>query len=112
MQDIRGTAVIRKGPLPEWKGVDSSRLDQIGHIDPIPNPYMENAPCATDAAVEPENRKRLLCSHRNLPWEKPMCCCLRMKSEKLIVLYAHTSRILHHETNPGLCACAIATTWR
>ncbi|MCV5180499.1 YgiQ family radical SAM protein, partial [Escherichia coli] len=49
MQDIRGTAVIRKEPLPGWKGVDSSKLDQIGRIDPIMNPYMEGAPCSDDA---------------------------------------------------------------
>ena len=33
-----------KEPLPGWKGVDSSKLDQIGRIDPIPNPYMEGRP--------------------------------------------------------------------
>ena len=32
-----------------------------------------------------------------------MCCCLRMKVKADRVLYAHTSRIEHHETNPG-CA--------
>ncbi|MGL6295379.1 MAG: YgiQ family radical SAM protein, partial [Plesiomonas sp.] len=49
MQDIRGSAVMRKEALFDWKGVDSTRIDQPGHIDPIPNPYMEDAPCATDA---------------------------------------------------------------
>ncbi len=53
MQDIRGTAVIRKEPLPGWRGVDSSKLDQIGRIDPIPNPYMEGAPCADDEGTAP-----------------------------------------------------------
>lgn len=53
MQDIRGTAVIRKEPLPGWRGVDSSKLDQIGRIDPIPNPYMEGAPCSDDEGTAP-----------------------------------------------------------
>ena len=35
MQDIRGTAVMRKEALPGWSGVDSTRLDQLGRIDPI-----------------------------------------------------------------------------
>ena len=108
MQDIRGTAVIRKGPLPEWKGVDSSRLDQIGHIDPIPNPYMENAPCATDAAVEPEQPKAVFVQPpKPKPWEKTYVLLPsyeKVKADR--VLYAHTSRILHHETNPG-CARAL-----
>ena len=39
MQDIRGTAVIRKEPLPGWRGVDSTAIDKVGKIDPIPNPY-------------------------------------------------------------------------
>ncbi|MGB0986767.1 MAG: YgiQ family radical SAM protein, partial [Pseudoalteromonas spongiae] len=39
MHDIRGTAVIRKEPLPGWRGSDSTAIDKIGKIDPIPNPY-------------------------------------------------------------------------
>ncbi len=39
IQDIRGTAVIRKEPLPGWRGSDSTAIDKIGKIDPIPNPY-------------------------------------------------------------------------
>ncbi len=31
MQDIRGTAVIRKELLPGWQGVDSTHLD-LSHI--------------------------------------------------------------------------------
>ena len=57
MQDIRGTAVIRKEPLPGWRGVDSSKLDQIGRIDPIPNPYMEGAPAAMTKAPRRWNRR-------------------------------------------------------
>ncbi|TMP78327.1 YgiQ family radical SAM protein, partial [Pseudoalteromonas ruthenica] len=39
IQDIRGTAVIRKEPLPQWRGSDSTAIDKVGKIDPIPNPY-------------------------------------------------------------------------
>ncbi len=111
MQDIRGTAVIRKEPLPGWRGVDSSKLDQIGRIDPIPNPYMEGAPCSDDegtAPVEQEAKPILVQPPKQKPWEKTyvkLPAFERVKEDK--VLYAHASRILHHETNPG-CARALS----
>ncbi|MGB6187279.1 MAG: YgiQ family radical SAM protein [Aeromonas molluscorum] len=111
MQDIRGTAVIRKEPLPEWRGVDSSKLDRIGRIDPIMNPYMEGAPCSDDegtAPMEQEAKPILVQPPKQKPWEKTyvkLPAFERVKEDK--VLYAHASRILHHETNPG-CARALA----
>ncbi|AHX62085.1 YgiQ family radical SAM protein [Aeromonas media] len=111
MQDIRGTAVIRKEPLPGWRGVDSSKLDQIGRIDPIMNPYMEGAPCSDDegtAPVEQEAKPILVQPPKQKPWEKTyvkLPAFERVKEDK--VLYAHASRILHHETNPG-CARALS----
>lgn len=111
MQDIRGTAVIRKEPLPGWRGVDSSKLDQIGRIDPIPNPYMEGAPCADDegtAPMEQEAKPILVQPPKQKPWELTyvkLPAFERVKEDK--VLYAHASRILHHETNPG-CARALS----
>ncbi|MFM5148902.1 YgiQ family radical SAM protein [Aeromonas rivipollensis] len=111
MQDIRGTAVIRKEPLPGWRGVDSSKLDQIGRIDPIMNPYMEGAPCSDDegtAPVEQEAKPILVQPPKQKPWENTyvkLPAFERVKEDK--VLYAHASRILHHETNPG-CARALS----
>ncbi|MDX2126361.1 MAG: YgiQ family radical SAM protein [Aeromonas hydrophila] len=111
MQDIRGTAVIRKEPLPGWRGVDSSKLDQIGRIDPIPNPYMEGAPCADDEGTAPaaqEAKPILVQPAKQKPWEQTyvkLPAFERVKEDK--VLYAHASRILHHETNPG-CARALS----
>jgi uncharacterized radical SAM protein YgiQ len=107
MQDIRGTAVIRREALPEWRGVDSTRLDKLGKIDPIPNPYMEDAPCAPDAVAEPEAKPILVQPARPKPWEQTYVLLPsyeKVKADK--VLYAHTSRVLHQETNPG-CARAL-----
>lgn len=111
MQDIRGTAVIRREPLPGWRGVDSSKLDQIGRIDPIMNPYMEGAPCSDDESSAPaaqEAQPVLVQPAKPKPWEKTyvkLPAFERVKEDK--VLYAHASRILHHETNPG-CARALS----
>ncbi|MCV5491957.1 YgiQ family radical SAM protein, partial [Escherichia coli] len=64
----------RKEPLPGWKGVDSSKLDQIGRIDPIMNPYMEGAPCSDDATeaapAAQEAQPVLVQPAKPKPWEK------------------------------------------
>ena len=107
MQDIRGTAVIRREALPEWRGVDSTRLDKLGKIDPILNPYMEGAPCAPEPTSEPEPKAILVQPARPKPWEQTYVLLPsyeKVKADK--VLYAHTSRVLHQETNPG-CARAL-----
>ncbi|MER2491042.1 YgiQ family radical SAM protein [Catenovulum sediminis] len=116
MQNIRGTAVLRKEPLPGWYGVDSTDLDKLGKIDPIPNPYemiqestcdtkkaeveaLENEVAAQPIMVQPAKTRR--------PWEMtyvnlPPYDVVRAQK----TYYAHTSRILHQETNPG-CARAL-----
>jgi len=110
MQDVRGTAVIRKQPLPGWLGVDSSRLDQLGRIDPIPNPYMtEETACTTPAATptEPEVVSVLVQPPKPKPWEHTyvnLPSYEKVRADK--VLYAHASRVFHQETNPG-CARAL-----
>ncbi len=109
--DVRGTAIIVKEALPEWQGVDSTSLDRPGKIDPISSPYQMEPECdsqekgnpeATDAApivIQPATRRK--------PWENvyvKLPAFETVKDNK--VLYAHTSRILHQETNPG-CARAL-----
>lgn len=109
--DIRGSAVIVKQPLPEWKGIDSRKIDQLHKIDPIPNPYgaddvgcsrfgskFDNDSASKAISVQPARPK---------PWEKTyikLPAYERVKEDKY--LYAHASRILHQETNPG-CARAL-----
>ena len=110
MIDIRGTAVIQKTPLPGWKGVDSSQLDQLGKIDPIPNPYVvEDTACATKPAEKDDEVKVVkLQPAKPKPWEKVYVNLPpfeKVKSDKMH--YAHASRVMHQETNPG-CARALA----
>ncbi|MDO1920503.1 YgiQ family radical SAM protein, partial [Escherichia coli] len=42
IRDVRNTAIIVKEALPAWCGVDSTRLDTPGKLDPIPYPYGEH----------------------------------------------------------------------
>ncbi len=119
MQDIRGTAVLRKEPLPDWLGVDSTVVDQIGKIDPIPSPYQDmEETCATNTeaqAEEPVDTAKPIVvqpfnprAERRKPWHQTYVMLPPydvVRAEK--THYAHTSRILHQETNPG-CARALA----
>jgi len=112
IDDVRNTAMMRKTALPGWSGVDSTRLDSPGRIDPIPHPYGEDLPCAEGTKFAPSEQQAkaqqvTVQPARPKPWEKTYVLLPsfeKVKNDK--VLYAHASRILHHETNPG-CARAL-----
>mgnify|MGYP000229949668 CR=1 FL=1 len=115
MQNIRGTAVLRKDPLPGWHGVDSTELDRLGKIDPIPNPYemIQESTCETkqsDAEAKPAEAQVITIqpAKTRRPWEMTY---VNLPSYDIVraqkTYYAHASRILHQETNPG-CARALA----
>ena len=110
IRDVRNTAIMVKEALPGWSGVDSRIIDMPGKIDPIPHPYGDDLPCADNKPVEPkkaEAKAVVVQPPRPKPWEKTYVLLPsyeKVKADK--VLYAHASRILHHETNPG-CARAL-----
>jgi uncharacterized radical SAM protein YgiQ len=121
MQDIRGTAVLRKDPLPGWQGVDSTHVDVIGKIEPIISPYeyIEDK-CAVSNEAEQQAQADAIKAkpvvvqpykagaERRKPWDHTYVMLPPydvVRAEK--THYAHTSRILHQETNPG-CARALA----
>jgi len=119
MQDIRGTAVIRKEPLPGWRGVDSTAIDKIGKIDPIPNPYgADDVGCGTFSEFAKEGidltqpqiveaKPIMVQPAKPKPWEQTYVKLPAFEQVSVNKpLYAHASRILHQETNPG-CARAI-----
>src|SRR5262249_18249562 len=86
--------------------LDSTSLDAPGRIDPKPDPYAmeaerQAAPCSTgEAAAPPETLIRL--TPRKVDRAQQV---IRMPSFDQVtadpVLYAHASRILHLEANPG-----------
>jgi uncharacterized radical SAM protein YgiQ len=110
--DIRGTAFLRKDTPEGWWEIDSTRIDRPGRVDAIVSPYVntqETEACATQQAdgepepdadtggnvlrFVPDAKKNRARSVIRLPsYEK-----VRNDS----VLYAHASRVLHLETNPG-----------
>ncbi|MDR0806881.1 MAG: YgiQ family radical SAM protein [Enterobacteriaceae bacterium] len=120
IQDVRNTAIMTKGALVGWSGVDSTRLDKPGHIDPIPHPYGDDLPCVDGSSIDKNDKngkfaigkkstaKEIIVQPaKPKPWEKTYVLLPsyeKVKGDK--VMYAHASRILHHETNPG-CARAL-----
>jgi uncharacterized radical SAM protein YgiQ len=116
IRDLRGTAFMAPlGWLPgdDWTVQASSGVDVPGRIEPIPNPYQEipqDRSCATDAkAVEAEVVKpiRILTREERLAAakEKNSKTVCRLPAYEVVkddpVMYAHASRVLHLESNPG-----------
>jgi uncharacterized radical SAM protein YgiQ len=102
IRDLRGTVHTR--PLADFATIDSTSIDAPGRVDPMPDPYAMEAeraaaPCSTgEAAPQPLvklEKKRVDRAHTviRLPAFEQVA--------KDPALYAHASRILHLEANPG-----------
>ncbi|MEO1956635.1 MAG: YgiQ family radical SAM protein [Methylophilaceae bacterium] len=117
MQDIRGTAFMRKSIPGGWDEIESTKLDRPGKIDKAIDPYemkvgKGDASCATDEtkgkADLPEGTKPIEIMP-SLRARKPKADrskqVVRLPSYEEVsqdpVLYAHASRVLHLEANPG-----------
>ncbi len=107
MTDVRGTAFVRKSVPSGWIEIDSTHLDAPGPIEPHPDPYAMAAPRPPEAvAAAPgasaETVVRFERRVKNADRERSV---VRMPSYEQVaddpVSYAHASRILHLESNPG-----------
>ncbi|MFD1260589.1 YgiQ family radical SAM protein [Entomomonas asaccharolytica] len=112
MTDIRGTAFIQRHTPEGWYEIDSTRIDRPGKVDKIINPYVstqELEACAIEqqkgqhTPIDTEQTQAVtILPNPTLTREKTV---IRLPSFEKVrndpVLYAHASRILHLETNPG-----------
>jgi uncharacterized radical SAM protein YgiQ len=112
IQDIRGTAFLRK-KIPEgWSEIESTKLDRPGSIEKHVDPYemkmgKADASCATDEnnakPVLPEGTKAIEILRK--PKADRAKQVVRLPDYEAVVqdpvLYAHASRVLHLEANPG-----------
>ncbi|MBL4744327.1 MAG: YgiQ family radical SAM protein [Cycloclasticus sp.] len=113
--DIRGTAFIRQNLPDGWTLIDSTRVDRPGKIDPHNSPYQsdEELAAATGGKCQISSGDKsadgsqvvtlsFLPKHSKTDRAKTV---IRLPSYKKVksdpVLYAHASRVLHLETNPG-----------
>jgi uncharacterized radical SAM protein YgiQ len=117
--DLRGTAFSRKAVPEGWIAIDSTHLDAPGPLNPPLDPYAMTAggaaasgaappsaaaPACAGAAVAPGGEKvvRFVRRVKNADRERSV---IRMPAHEAVaadpVMYAHASRILHLESNPG-----------
>ena len=112
IQDIRGTAFLRK-KIPEgWSEIESTKLDRPGAVDKAIDPYemkmgKADASCATEdnqpKSALPEGTKAIEIIRK--PKADRAKQVVRLPDYEAVaqdpVLYAHASRVLHLEANPG-----------
>jgi len=108
--DLRGTAFVRRGLPADWIEIDSTELDTPGPLAPPVNPYESEAErmralapgAGATAAAPAENVVKFF---RQVPNARREYSVIRLPSYAQVsadaVLYAHASRILHLESNPG-----------
>ena len=110
IQDVRGTAFLRKAIPEGWSEIESTKLDRPGTIDKPVDPYemkmgKADASCATDEAktVLPEGTKAIEIVRKPKADRSKQVVRLPAYEEVASdpVLYAHASRVLHLEANPG-----------
>ena len=108
LTDLRGTAFVRKRTPAGWIEIDSAHLDAPGALNPPVDPYAmtASAPAAAaapaSASSSSERVVRFVRRVKNADREHSvirMPSCEQVQSDP--VLYAHASRILHLESNPG-----------
>jgi uncharacterized radical SAM protein YgiQ len=106
LADIRGTAYTRKGTPHGWIEIDSTTLDEPGRVEPMPDPYaMQPQAEAAEGAAPAEAGVSVVRFTRHVKGGDRGRSVIRMPSFEAVredaVLYAHASRILHLEANPG-----------
>jgi uncharacterized radical SAM protein YgiQ len=116
LTDIRGTAFLRKDTPRDWWEIDSTRIDRPGPIDAPVSPYVntqDTEACATKQAEgetnEPGNLLRFVPDAK----KNRARTVIRLPSYEKVrndkALYAHASRVLHLETNPGNARALVQT---
>jgi uncharacterized radical SAM protein YgiQ len=110
--DVRGTAFLRRDTPEGFSEIDSSRIDRPGSIDKIINPYI-NTQTMSDCEKQRRNAQQFGLDENGAviveftPVQKldRAKTVIRLPSFEKVrndrALYAHASRVLHLETNPG-----------
>jgi uncharacterized radical SAM protein YgiQ len=112
--DLRGTAFMRKKPAEGFIEIDSTHIDTPGKLNPPIDPYAmepeirkanEQAAAVEAGEAAPAANEVVVKFARRVKSEDRDRSVIRMPSFETVtsdpVLYAHASRILHLESNPG-----------
>ncbi len=103
--DVRGTSFTRARTPAGWIEIDSTHLDSPGPLPSHPDPYaMTPSPPRPNEAVGGDAAK-VVRFVRDVPNAQRDQSVIRLPAYESVrddpVLYAHASRILHMESNPG-----------
>ena len=104
INDVRGTAFLREDDLDGWWEINSTRIDRPGRVDAIVNPYVNtqtSAKCEQPSEEAGDNVLRFVPDARRNRSRTVIRLPSFEKVRNDAVLYAHASRVLHLETNPG-----------
>ncbi len=107
LTDVRGTAFARRGGAapPDFEELDSTRVDAPGPAPPPPDPYADESARATAPCAEGGAAPAAAPLVRLRPRRDRARTVIRLPAfEEVVtdpVLYAHASRVLHLESNPG-----------
>jgi uncharacterized radical SAM protein YgiQ len=103
--DLRGTAFVRAGVPDGWIEIDSTRVDAPGPLAPPADPYAMEEPAPRFSPTKASPGVQVVRFIREVKNEDRGVSVIRMPSYEDVasdpVLYAHASRILHLESNPG-----------
>jgi len=104
IRDVRGTAFVGSRAGPGWTEIDSTDIDTPGAIDAHPDPYAMT-PERRRAANAAEPGVHVVRFARRVPRADRDKSYIRLPDFDAVrgdpVLYAHASRLLHTEANPG-----------
>ncbi len=106
--DVRGTAFVQRAPRGGWFEIDSSSVDTPGRVEDHVNPYQGTSQQGADCSKAEGRSLPLPLAEGTRGKAKPPPrerTVIRLPSYEQVkadpVLYAHASRVLHLETNPG-----------
>lgn len=103
LKGIRGTVHFVKQIPGDWTEKDSTSIDKPGVINPPTNPYQEEPACDKKPSVS--GTEKVIQFTRHIPNKQRTHTVIRLPDFESLkddpVLYAHASRVMHGETNPG-----------
>ena len=103
LKGIRGTVHYVKQIPGSWTEKDSTSVDKPGVINPPTNPYQEEPDC--DKKPSSSGDEKVIQFTRVIPNKQRSQTVIRLPDYEDVkndpVLYAHASRVMHGETNPG-----------
>jgi uncharacterized radical SAM protein YgiQ len=110
LTDIRGTAFVQRNRPAEQVEIDSTHLDAPGPLNPPVDPYAMSPgtagrPAPEKDSVQATSSEQVVRFARRVPNAAREHSVIRLPSYEQVVAdpvyYAHASRILHMESNPG-----------